>query len=142
MGIKTYDPTAVTVSFGALILSGFADGTFVTVSRSNDAFTKVSGADGTVSRAKSADRSGEVTVVLQSTSPSNLLLSAIALEDEVITSGVGVLPLVVKDAEGSSVYFAGSAWIRKTPDGEFSKEITDRTWIFDTGQLDMLAGGN
>ena len=44
--LKTYDPTLVTISFGAVPLVGFADGTFVTATRNEDSFTHKVGADG------------------------------------------------------------------------------------------------
>lgn len=137
----TYDPTAVLVTWGPLLLGGFADEA-VSVVRNNDTFTSKVGADGTVSRVRTADRSGLITVTLNNTSPSNAELSAIMIEDETITSGAGILPMIVKDMSGLSTYFAADAWIMKPPDTTLSKEITDRIWIFATGPLDIFIGGN
>jgi len=140
MAVRTYDPGQFVVTVGGGQISGFADGTFVTIMRSNDAFTKVTGPDGVTSRAKSGDRSGEMTLTLTQTSPSNDFLSGIALADEL--TNTGVVPIMVKDISGRSVYFSGNGWIRKTPESSFGKEIENREWVFDLADMDIFLGGN
>ena len=135
----TYDPSQVVVTVGGIPISGFADGTFINISRMNDAFTKVTGAQGETARAKSSDRSGEMTLTLLQTSDSNTSLSALALVDE--QTNAGVVPVIVKDLSGNSTYFTGNGWIRKIADSEFSKEITNREWVFDLADMDVLVGG-
>ena len=103
-------------------------------------FTKVSGADGKVSRAKVNDRSGEVTLTLKATSPSNDYLAAAALADELLNEGVKTLG--ISDTSGRLVIFSATAWIRKQPSVEFGKEVGDRDWVFDCADLDMYIGGN
>ena len=58
-------------------MSGFADGTFLTVDRDDDQWAKVTGADGTSTRIKSNNRSGNMTLTLKQSSPSNDVLSRI-----------------------------------------------------------------
>jgi Bacteriophage KPP10, Structural protein ORF10 len=133
MGVKTYDPKLVVITFGGVPLSGYADGTFVVVEREADMFTKVTGADGQTSRAKSQNRSGSVTVTLQQTSPSNDALNVFANADEL--SNQGVKPLTVKDLSGRSESFSANAWIRKKPNQEYAKEITNREWVIDCADM-------
>lgn len=140
MAVRTYDPSKEVITFGGVPLSGFADGTFIRASRSGDAFSKHSGADGVTSRSKSSDKSGEVVITLAQTSPSNDYLSAIAALDE--NSGLGVLPLASKDLSGRTTIFADNAWIRKVTDKEGAKEITNREWVIDCANLKMFVGGN
>jgi hypothetical protein len=139
MAVKTYDPKKVVVSVGGVPISGYADGTFVNISRQNDAFTSVAGADGEVSRAKSNDKRGEMTLTLLQTSLSNDVLSGIAQLDE--KSNLGVVPVIVKDISGLSTYFAGSAWIKKMPDSGFGKEIENREWVFELAEMEVFVGG-
>ena len=40
VGVKTYDPKMVVVNFGTLASSGYAQCTFIRVSRSGDAFAQ------------------------------------------------------------------------------------------------------
>lgn len=140
MAVRTYDPKQVAINIGGAPMQGFADGTFLNVERENDAFQKVVGADGVVSRAKSNDRSGLATLTLVQTSPSNDLLSALAVADEL--QNAGVVPITVKDLEGRTTYFAGTGWIRKMADSEFSNEITNREWAIDLAEVDVFIGGN
>ncbi len=138
--MKEYSPKDVQVIFGGNIISGFADGSMVTISREVDGFTKHTGSQGEVTRVKSANKSGEASIMLAQSSPSNLILSAIEAADELTSNGI--LPFIVKDVSGKSIYFAGEAWIRKTPDSEFSDVVTDREWIIDFAEMLPIVGGN
>jgi hypothetical protein len=140
MPVRTFDPKQCLVIIGGVPMSGFADGTFVSIERTSDTFTKVSGADGIVSRAKSNDRSGTLTLTLAQTSPSNDVLSGFAIKDEM--AGAGIVPILVKDLSGRSIYIAAFGWVKKPPTGEFGKEIANREWTLDLADLDMFAGGN
>ena len=140
MAVKTYDPAQVAINIGGAPITGYADGTFLTVERANPAFIKVTGADGSVSRAKSNDRSGMMTLTLLQTSESNDILSLLALADEF--QNAGVVPVTVKDMEGRTTYFAGSGWVQKMADSEFSNEITNREWVIEMAEIDVFVGGN
>lgn len=138
--LKTYDPKLVVLTVGGVPISGYADGTAITVERSNDMYTKTSGNDGIVSRAKSNDKSGTVTVTLAQTSSSNDVLSGFHKQDELSNTGVKVINC--KDVSGRSTFFSGLAWIRKYPNSEFAKEISNREWVIDCDNLDIFVGGH
>ncbi len=140
MAVRTFDPANVIISIGGVPMSGYADGTFVMVARDEDAFTKVSGADGEVSRAKSNNRSGTLTLTLMQTSMSNDILSAIALLDE--TSNAGIVPVLVKEIGTLTILMSGEGWIKKFPDASYSKDVENREWILDLASLNMFEGGN
>ena len=134
-----YDPGRVIVTFRGILIQGFADGTFVNAERTEDAFAKVVGASGDVTRVRSRDRSGEVTLTLQAASPTNDLLSAVAQIDE--STGLGYGPLLIKDLNGNTLLLAEQAWIRKAPAVEFGTDASNREWVFDCAALDMTVGG-
>lgn len=140
MPVKTIDPKQCIITFGGVGLHGFADGTFLGISRENDAFSKSSGADGEVTRVRTSDKSTAITLTLAQSSDSNDYLSAIAILDE--KTGAGVLPFAVKDLSGNTTLFAGNAWIRKMPDTSFGKDIETREWTFDSDSADYFVGGN
>jgi hypothetical protein len=140
MATYTYSPDKVLCIIGGVPMSGFADGTGITVEREADAFTKVVGSDGVVSRVKSANRTGSVTITLQQTSASNDILSGFALLDEV--SNEGVFPVLIKDNLGRSVFASGEGWVKKIPSSAFGKDISDREWVIDCGKLNIFVGGN
>lgn len=138
MAQKTYDPKQISIIVGTRAITGFADGSFVTVRRNEDAFTVQIGADGEGVRSKTNNRSGQIEIVLQQGSDENDFLSELALADEL--SNGGIVPMLVKDNLGNSKYAAESAWVKKAPDSEFAKETGSRTWIFETAQLNVFVG--
>lgn len=140
MTVRTYDPKAVHIIIGGVQMIGFADGVFVNAERDEDAFSKVTGADGEVSRAKSNNKSGSLTLTLKSTSPSNDILSGFAILDELSNSGV--INVIIKDSLGTTNLFAGEGWVRKSPPVEYAKEISNREWILDMASMDYFVGGN
>ncbi len=140
MTVRTYDPKEVHIIVGGFEMTGFADGVFLTVSRNNDAYSRVNGADGESSRAKSNDKSGLAVISLQQTSPSNDILSAFAIADEI--SNAGVIPLIVTDSLGTTTLFSGEGWVKKIPDAAFAKEVSNRDWNLDLASIDVFIGGN
>ena len=132
MALRTFDPSKVTLSMGGVNIGGFADGTFISAERSNDSYSKTVGADGDTTRVRSVDKSGEVTITLSQTSPSNKTLSDLARDDE---EGKGVAPLLVKDLSGDTLLEAAFAWVRKPANVTYAKEVETREWIIDTADL-------
>jgi len=140
-GVRTYDPRNVQIILGGNPISGFADGTFVTVTPDENLYTKTVGADGEVSRARSNNRSATVTLTLKQTSQSNNILSALAQADN-LNNG-GVVPFMLKEiGSGATLVFAQAAWVEDFPDAEYSKEVSDRAWTIALAQTDMFIGGN
>jgi len=135
---KTYDSKQISLIVGTKPLTGLADGSFVTVRRNSDAFTTQVGADGEPVRSKTNDRSGEYEFVLMQGSDENDFMSELALADEL--SNGGVIPVLVKDNLGNSLYVSESAWIKKVPDSEFAKENGQRTWIMSSGNVNIFVG--
>jgi hypothetical protein len=65
-----YDPLKVTVTLGGHVVTGFADGSMVTITKSEDRFQPVIGAQGDVAYARSRNESGTATINLMATSAS------------------------------------------------------------------------
>ena len=140
MGQKTYDAKNISMIVGTKPITGLADGSYLTVRRNEDAWTLQIGADGEGVRSKSNNRSGQFEFNLLQGSDQNDFLSELALADEI--SNGGVVPILVKDNLGNSLYAAESAWIKKVPDSEFAKENGSRTWIIETAQLNVFIGSS
>jgi hypothetical protein len=138
--MPTYDPNKVAVVFNGHQCHGFVKGTFVKVSRHEDAFKLQVGADGEDARVRNRDRSGQVEVTLQQTSISNDVLSGMAVLDETASGGYG--SLMIKDIQGTTLCTAARAWIKKMADEDLGAELGQRTWIIETGNLAMFVGGN
>jgi hypothetical protein len=140
MALHTYDLKRHVIIIGGVVMSGFADGTALTVERSAETFTKKVGADGIVTRSKTNDRSGTAKLSLVATSQSNDVLSGFALADE--TMNTGIVPFLVQDLEGLTKYVSAFAWIKKPPSSEFGKEVSNREWEFDLSDLEFFIGGS
>lgn len=136
---NAWNPADVSVVVAGNIMGGWGDDTFVTVERSEDAFSLKVGIDGIGARAKNNNRSGTVSLTLMNTSKSNDVLSALAAADEL--SGQAAFPIMVRDANGTMLATALTAWITKIPTVEFGKEVGNRTWQFTTDSLIIFAGG-
>lgn len=140
MAVFTYDPSQVIISVGGVPMSGFTDGTFCEVVRDEATWVKTVGADGIVTRGKTNNRSGTLTLTLKQSSASNEVLSGFLIADEL--SNVGVIPILVKDLSGDSVYFAAQGWISAFANSTFGKEVGDRTWTISLAETDVFVGGN
>lgn len=140
MAVMTFDPKDVVVSIGGVPMSGYADGTFLEITADTQQFTKVVGADGYTTRVKSNNYGAVMTLTLSQSSPSNDVLSGILNLDRL--SNRGVVPILVKDLSGTTVFFAGTGWIQQFPDVSYGNEINNRAWVFDLAEVDIFIGGN
>lgn len=140
MALRTYDPSEVIISVGGVPIGGFTDGTFVEIARDEATWTKTVGADGTVTRGKTNNFSGTITITLKQSSPSNDVLSGFLVADELSNSGV--VPILIKDLSGNSTFFTAQGWVTTFAPSPFGKEINDRVWTIATTSIDMFVGSN
>jgi len=138
--VRTYDPKQVCIAVHGVPISGFADGSFISVERANDTFTKVEGLDGIVCRVRNLNKSGTITITLSQTSISNDYLQDIASDDEQID--IGGVSINITDMLGKTKVSSAYAWIRKPPIVAFGKEIGSREWVFDCDPLTMEVGSS
>jgi hypothetical protein len=138
--LKTYNGSEVSVIIGTRPIKSLAESDAVKVERDTATFTDTVGIDGSVTRSKSSDRRGKITVKVQQTSTDNDYLSACALIDE--KSAAGVMPIMIRDQNGTTLVFAEQAWIEKPADISFGKEAGEREWVFRCAKLDVFVGGN
>lgn len=139
-GFQVYSPDQVIVTFGSIIIRGYANDTFVEVERDEDGFTKYTGALGDVARSKNLNLGGSLTITLMAVSPTNDDLHALALLDEL--DGDAYATLQVTDLSGNMFCNAEIAWIKKMPKIERAKESGTVQWVFDCAAIDVRAGGN
>lgn len=141
--MKVYDADQITILIGAILVdSGFADGEFCRVEQDEDDFKKVVGTDGSVTRSKTNNRTARITIILNQTSESNQAFTALRTLDISTPNGAGIVPVLIKDRQGNTVFEAEHGWIAKAPDVSFDRVSTNREWVFDTGRLDRNDAGN
>lgn len=140
MSVRSFDPKAVIISIGGIPVSGFADGTFLEITADTQQFSKVIGSDGFATRVKTNNYGGVMTLTLAQSSPSNDALSALLNADRL--ANAGVVPILVKDLSGTSIFFSATGWIQQFPDVTYGNTINNRAWTFDLAEMDVFIGGN
>lgn len=140
MSVRTYDPKQIIVTINGIPMSGFSDGTFLEIDRNEPTWNVVVGADGLVTRGKTNNFTGTVTLTLKQSSPSNDVLSGLMAIDE--ATNTGVFPILVKDLSGNSIYFGGRCWVTQYANSTFGKDISDRQWTLMMDEADIFVGSN
>lgn len=126
--VKYYDPDQFDTIVGTVALSGFAENEMVMIEEDAPLFTIKKGVDGDVSRSKNLARTALVTVKLMSTSQSNAYLSGLALADLAASGGAGVIPILLRDRNGTSVFATDTCWIEERPKPSKANEATVNEW--------------
>jgi hypothetical protein len=140
MAVKNYDPNTLIITFGATILDGYADGTFLSVEYNEDAYALTVGSNGEGCRSRSNNESATITFTLLQSSSVNDELSAYHNTD--LLTGASIFPLLVRDINGTTVFAAETAWIRKFPTSAFDRTVGSREWVLETNKLNGFVGGS
>jgi len=130
--LKTYDPKKVLISLGSHGVSGYSDGTFVSIEASGDGISKKVGCDGEIVRSIDPNESAKITLTVLQTSPTVAFCQSAFDRDR--ATGEGTFPVLVKDLKGGLIFSAKDAWVVKPPNREFGKESTDRSIEIDCGE--------
>ena len=139
--VLTYDPKKNIIIYGGKQLTGFAEDDMITIKPLGDGMQIYSGADGEVGRSIDPNSTYEITVSLATSSKSNDYLSSCFNKDR--NTGSNMLPLIIKELSGSTLFFAKQAWIKNFPESKRGRKIDNQDWTFNTGQgSDPVIGGN
>lgn len=141
--VSEYDADQYACTFGGIVIdSGYADGTFIKVTKDAKAFTYKVGTDGSVTRSKTKNKVTLVSFMLMQSSKINDLLSAVVVGDIAASNGAGIAPFLIKDLNGTTATAAAHAWIEAFPDEEYDREATDREWMFVLADANRFIGSN
>jgi len=132
--VRTYDPAEVNLAVGGVIITGVAEGSWITVSRAEDNFTTYTGAKGETAIAESNNRTGTVSVTLENTSPSATYLYNLSKRK----GNRALVDVSVIDAneEGGIRWSAPEGRVKRPPDFEASNTITTREFEIFVADLD------
>lgn len=136
---KNYDPGLVVFTWRTILVRGYASGSMIDVERAADTFSMNVGAAGAVTRVRSRDKTGTITLRLQAASPTNDLLTAAMLLDE--ETGLGYGPALMKDLNATELVRSAYCWIQKPPAIGKADEAGVREWMFGCADLYMAPGG-
>lgn len=136
----TYDPKLIDIQWiDGVPFTGYADGTFIKISGGGDAYETVKGADGSVDRINKNQRVYTLTITLKQTSITNDYLSYIHEQDVKYNQGTHGFSLT--DGNGTTK-IEGVMWIKKSPDDEFSGDMSTREWTFECVINKKFTGGS
>ena len=128
--LKTYSPERVDTSWGGVNLTGFAEGTAITLRRNADNSAQAVGMQGDVGITKTANRTGQVEMVFMQTSETNRILSAVQATQDLEGSDVIRGDIVVTDPSGGMIALARNCHIMTPPEVSLSDDQSPRTWVW------------
>jgi hypothetical protein len=140
MTIANYLPDEVNCLALGIKLSGFANGTFISISKDRVPFQMAESADGIPSRLYNRSQTYTIQLTFHCGSPSNDILTKLWLLDE--STQKGRFPLFIKDLSGSDLFFSTSAWIEGIPTVTKSVTMDTRTWVLRATQSALNVGSN
>lgn len=144
--LSTYSPESMVIVLAndkmSHTISGYADGTFLNITRQVPHATMYTGADLSNARVMRGNKGAIVTLTLHQTSESNDVLTALLDADQASRDGTDCFSLTIKDTIGRSMYFCRTAYLGNSPDANFGLEIDTREWQIQCIHLEQINGGN
>lgn len=138
--METYDPAAILLVVANQIIEGYMDGTYVTASFDEDAFTPFTGSGGDTARVRNRNETGKLVVTLMQGSPGNDILSALHNQDKIL--GVPPGPAMLKDLLGRTLLGGPNCYLSKLPDTSYAKDYQGREWTIIIPKMQGIVGGN
>lgn len=144
--LKSYSPEDITVILSndqfSHVITGYADGSFLTITRETPASTLYVGADLSNARVVRANKASTITLSLHQASDSTDVLSQLLANDEETRDETWLFSVTIKDNIGRSVHYSPQAFIGNHPDAMYSTGIENRDWMIQCVSLTNLQGGN
>lgn len=138
----SYIPESVNCLIAGFIpITGFVDGTFISVDKDEMPFTSIRMPDGTVARKRTNSEVYTITITLHNGTETNNLLTKMWQFDEV-SEGKGKFPLLIKDQSGSDLLYSAESWIEGIPSLTKSNAIDSRVWVIKSAYALINIGGN
>lgn len=141
MAMALYSPEDVVILLGGFYqLEGLHDGSFLSISDEKVRWETSVTADGSVSRTNVTPAVHTISITLSSVSSSNSILTTWATADSFLYGAI--LPLIIKDMSGSTMFYTTECWIEKVADTSFDTSVTGREWILKSAGGSLSVGGN
>ena len=147
MNINTYSPSDVQLSIDGYKVTGWVT---ISIKRSRDSYTLVSGIRGKNTRVRNYDKSAIITLNVLQTSETHDILSEIHRQDTIdigledaTTTDNARLVITLKDESGSSAFQSEDAFIVGYPELKFSQDFEERAWVIQCLTTNIFkVGGN
>lgn len=115
----------------------------IKISQRTKTFDMRAGNDGTVTLVQNLDQTHVLTLTMFQSSAGNAEMSAIfklALESK--GGELGIVPIIVKDLNGNSLFADLECVITGWPEAVYGNELGDRAWECLCGNPERFEGGN
>lgn len=139
MSLFQYDPSKVLLNWNGVLITGYQDGTFVTIEYTEANFMTHVGSLGDVTRTRNLSKLAKMSITLMAQAPCNDLLMAKALLD--LDTGVAYGPLSFSEINGNTSVHGAYAWCEKIPTIERAKESGPVKWEFMISAGEIQIGG-
>lgn len=123
-------------------IQGYADGTFLNVSRITPASELYVGSDLSAGRVKRRNKASTITITLHQFSPSNAVLQALQRADEEDDTDTWVVAMTIKDTSGTSSWSSNQTFVATIPDSGLSSTTETRDWVLQAVSLNANIGSN
>ena len=139
--IFNYIPEDVhVVVAGILNADGFADGSFINVTKDDAPYRSRTTADGKTVRIYRNSQTYTVDLTFHIGSTSNDFLTKLWQLDEVTQRGK--FPILIKDGSGTDLFFSATSWIEGLPSLTKSVSVDTRTWRIKCSSAGVNFGNN
>lgn len=140
MAIASYSPDEVNCLAFGIPLKGFADGTFISVTKDKMPYASIEMPDGTVSRIYTNSQTYTINLTFHRGSVSNDILTKLWQLDEF--TQIAKFTLFIKDLSGTDLFFSTNTWIESLPSMVESTTFDTRTWTLKSSQAVINIGSN
>lgn len=144
--LGTYSPESVIIVISndkfQHVINGYADGTFLNITRVIPHATLYTGADATNVRVTRNVTNVDISLTLHQGSESNDVLSRLLRRDEESRNLDEIFQITVRDTSGRFSLSSNSAFIGTPADSGFGADIETRDWTLHAVGSDIHMGGN
>lgn len=129
--MTTYDPKDVILLVGGYQITGFTEGTGISVNREANLVEKKVGINGKFSLSKNRNDTGTMTISLQATSEDNGVLESWVFAAKQQGTPV-ILPIFLNDPSGA-IIASTIGWVEVQADFSVEEGVSDREWTIGLG---------
>jgi hypothetical protein len=138
MSTSPYSPDSIDVVISGIRISGYVQGTYISLVTRTDSDTLTVGSDGLSAFNHNFDDSATLTLTLMPNAVSNDVLTGLW---KLQRSGV-VHPFAMQDRNGRTVAASAACRISKLPDVTYGTEVEPRAWTIIVSNLNLYVGGS
>ncbi len=121
-------------------ITGYPDGTIVSIKKDASPFVTTRTLDGEVARTYRNDQTYTMSLSITQSSPSNDILMKFYELDSFIQNAL--FPVFIKDLKGTTLFMSGESWIKELPPITISNGMDVRTWEIQCLNSVINIGGN